>query len=42
MVEFEIIFVKNISIAVSNAGLDEWLMLGRTGEPKSETGGLWN
>lgn len=42
MVEFEIIFVKNISIPVSNAGLDKWLVLGRMGEPKNETGGLWN
>lgn len=42
MVEFEIIFVKSISIPVSNAGLDKWLVLGRMGEPKNETGGLWN
>lgn len=42
MVEFEIIFVKNISIPVSNAGLDEWIVLGSMGEPKSETEGLWN
>lgn len=40
MVEFE--FVENISIAVSNAGLDEWLVLGRMCEPKSETGCMWN
>lgn len=41
MVEFEIIFAKNISIPVSNAGLDEWIVLGRMGESKSEIGGLY-